>query len=56
MYQQWGVCMTNKGEFMVCWKEGLTRGCWDVYKTYEQAYKTAKAMGFGREPIDEVKH
>ena len=53
MSKAWSVCATNDGRFMVCWREGLTSGCWAVCDTYDEAYRRAKAMGFGREPIVE---
>lgn len=49
---------TNKDEFMVCYREGRVDSlrATNIYKTYEEAYKVAKAYNFGREPVDETRH
>ena len=49
---------TNNDEFMVCRREGKVDSlrATNIYKTYEESYKVAKAYNFGREPMDETRH
>ena len=49
---------TNKDKFMVCYREGMVDSlrATNIYETYEEAYKVAKAYNFGHEPMDETRH
>lgn len=49
---------TNKDKFCVCYREGKCDSlrATNIFDTYEQAYRIAKAYNNGREPLDETKH
>ena len=49
---------TSNEKFMVCSRTGLCESLTTpyTYETYEEAYRVAKAYGWGREPIDETRH
>lgn len=53
-YFNWVIKNTNNGQFMVCYRECGTDSVRKVYKTFDEAYKAAKAYNFGDEPINEV--
>lgn len=56
MYTSWVIKNTNKDKFMVVHRECLSDALWAVKETYAEAYSLAKAMGCGREPVDETRH
>ena len=57
-YFDYVIKNTNKEKFMVVYREGMVDSlrATDVYDTYEEAYKVAKAYLFGKEPTDETRH
>lgn len=52
------IINTNSGKFGVVHTEGCVRMLrpTDVFDTYDEAYRHAKAFLFGQEPTDETTH
>ena len=50
----WVIKNTNDKKFMVVHRECGSDSLWSIHNDFESAYKTAKAMGFGKEPINEA--
>lgn len=48
----------NTGEFGVIYREGRCDSLSStmIYATYDEAYRTARACLFGKEPTDETTH
>lgn len=50
----YGISKTNTNEYLVFWQDGMVRGYENIFTTFEEAYRHAKAFGFGKEPINEI--
>lgn len=57
-YFDYVIKNTNKDKFCVCYREGLCDSlrATNIFETYEEAYRVAKAYLFGQEPTDETRH
>lgn len=55
-YFDYVIKNTNDNRFMVSYREGKCDSLHSLHKTYEEAYKEAKAYLCGEEPTDETRH